>query len=135
MFSGYDGGAATRMALFHQGAEPDPSVVTELVDKYIGLPYETQISVMLKALRRANVEGVGHADSAFCSEICYRFLVTVGAIDDTEIAENVWPKDFSDEKNRIKLHDGVWADIIVAKGSFPNTNYESYDRQDSVVKM
>lgn len=90
---------------------------------------------MLKATNRTNVEGDGHANSAFCSEICYRFLVNVGVIEDTEIPENVWPKDFSDENDKIPLKNGAWGDLIVHKGRFSKTVNVSVDHQDSVVSV
>lgn len=116
--SDYHGAAGIRMCLFHDGVQPDSTLVTEMVDRYIGLPYETQILVMLRAMNRANFETMKSSQSAFCSEICYRFLVNVGAIEDTEIPENVWPKDFSEENDKLQLKNGVWGELIVYKGLF-----------------
>lgn len=107
------------MISFQDGAaEPDSNFVTQLVDKFLGLPYESQFLTMLKALNRSNVEHKGSADSAFCSEICYRFLVSVGVIEDTEIPENVWPKDFSEENDKLRVKNGVWGELVVFKGTF-----------------
>jgi hypothetical protein len=133
----YDGAAGVRMIMFNADDScPDCNLVTELVDKYLGLPYETQLLVMLKAMNRKNIEAEDHAKSAFCSEICYRFLVSCGVIEDTEIPENVWPKDFSDENDKIPLKNGTWADLVVHRGRFIKlANEESLDRQDSVIRQ
>jgi len=98
---------------------PSATVVTELVDKYIGLPYENQLLIMLKALNRSNVETEDSAKSAFCSEICYRFLTGANVIGDTEVPENVWPTHFSDESDRLKLVAATWAEHVLQKGVVP----------------
>jgi len=124
---GYDGAVWTRLMLFEKPA-PTSDIVTELVDKYIGLPYERQLLIMLKAINRTNVEGAGHADSAFCSEICYRFLAASGVLQDTEVPENVWPKDFSPETDRLKLVGAGWGEIAVMKEMAPKATKATKDK-------
>jgi len=115
---GYAGVVATRLLKF-DAVVPTSQVITELVDKYIGMPYENQMFIMLKAMNRSNVESDKSANSAFCSEICYRFLAAAGVLEDTEVPENVWPKDFSDESDRLKLLGAIWEAVVLIKGVLP----------------
>lgn len=109
----------TRHFVFENGACPSSAVITELVDKYMGLPYENQFLIMFKAMNRSNVEAEDHASSAFCSEICYRFLAAANIVENTQIPENVWPKDFSHEGKRLKLVSTTWAEQVLHKGTVP----------------
>jgi len=116
---GYAGAVVTRLIVFNENSAPTKEVVTELVDRYMGLPYERQLTIMLKAMNRSNVEQPGSADSAFCSEICYRFLAAAKVVEDNEVAENVWPKDFSVETNLLKFVAATWGEQVIQKGTPP----------------
>lgn len=118
-YVGYDGAVVSRLIIFETESVPTSKIVTELVDQYIGLPYEKQLLIMLRAMNRSNVEAEDHANSAFCSEICYRFLAAAKVLQDTEVPENVWPKDFSDESERLKLAAAAWAQHVIHKGMPP----------------
>jgi hypothetical protein len=92
----YSGQVATRKFIFEKGAEPDPSIVTNLVIRLLGTPYETNLRALIKAIRRENT--IETPSSLFCSELNAQCLMELGYLGKTRPADNYLPRDFSDSE-------------------------------------
>jgi hypothetical protein len=103
LIGSYEGSIATREILFISQF-PDEDEVTNIINNYIGVPYEKNIKELIGSIEEKNTET--KLDNIFCSELVAQILMDLGLLSTKITSNNYLPVDFS-EINKILPLQGI----------------------------
>jgi hypothetical protein len=110
----YSGAIASRQFAFEEGYKPDSNAVVPMVSGLIGKPYETDLTSLIKALKRDN--SVEAPQSIFCSELTAKCLIDLGYLSkEDRLPDNYLPRDFSEREFLPLKHAALGKEVSVKK--------------------
>lgn len=109
----YNGTVAFRQLFTYQYQKTEETLITPIVQKYIGRPYECDVSSLIEALSGSNKSA--DISSIFCSELVAEVLQESKFLSDAMPSNNYLPKHFSTEV-KLELLKGTLGDENLVKG-------------------